>query len=573
VRGERRPGRGTSSARVRSPASVELRYMGLDAVERITRVDFDPAPALLDAASAEFDVALAPRGEQRIFVRLGRTHAASPSAEWTGRTFFRNLRAARRALRSATGRAAAIDTSNAMFREVLRRSAADLYMLVTETDQGPYPYAGTPWFSAPFGRDGLLTALMTLWLDPAIAKGVLRFLAATQATALEPERDAQPGKILHELRQGEMARLREVPFGRYYGSVDATPLFVLLLGEYVRRTGDIALARELWPHAEAALAWIDTYGDPDGDGFVEYARASENGLVNQGWKDSHDAVFHADGSAAGAPIALCEVQAYVYGAKSSAAEVAAALGYTAASSRLGREAQALRARFDAAFWCEDLGAYALALDGEKRACRVVSSNAGHVLLTGLAGTERARRVAQTLLATDCFSGWGVRTLATSAHRYNPMSYHNGSVWPHDNALIALGFARYGLKSAVLKILEGLFDAAAHMPLMRLPELFCGFARRRRNPPTLYPVACAPQAWASTAMMALVRAALGLELAGATNEIAFHDPVLPRFLDELQLRRLRLAGGSADVVVHRDGKRAAAVRVSRCDEAVRVVVRR
>jgi glycogen debranching enzyme len=569
VRGERRPARGASSAIRTSDCSTVLRYMGLDQIERITTLDFDPAPQTLSTERAGFETTLNARQVRRIFMRIG--VPAADAGRWNGRVFYQRMRAARHGLRESSARAASVDSSNSVFNEIARRAVSDLYMLITDTAEGPYPYAGTPWFSTPFGRDGIITALMTLWADPSIAKGVLRFLASTQATAVEPERDAEPGKILHEMRHGEMANLREVPFGRYYGSVDATPLFVLLLGEYFARTGDLHTVRELWPNAQAALTWIDVHGDRDGDGFVEYYRQTKEGLSNQGWKDSQDAVFHRNGQYAEGPIALCEVQAYVYGAKQHASLLAAALGHREQADRLRTQADALREKFEAQFWCEELSVYALALDGAKQPCRVVSSNSGQVLLTGIASAERAKRVAQTLLGPACFSGWGIRTLGMSEPHYNPMSYHNGSVWPHDNGLIALGLARYGHAQETAGIFSAMFDAASYMDLRRLPELFCGFLRRQHNAPTQYPVACSPQAWASATMFALLQATLGLKLSAGSGEISFYRPVLPDFLDRLHVRNVRLNGGSADVLLQRHG-RDVTVTQTRRDGDVSVVMR-
>src|SRR5205807_439085 len=322
--------------------------------------------------------------------------------------------------------------------------------------------------------------------------------------------DAQPGKMLHEMRGGEMAKLREIPFALYYGSVDSTPLFVLLAGLYWKRTGDHETIRALWPAIEAALAWIDGPADADGDGFVEYYRATEQGLANQGWKDSFDAIFHADGRLAEGPIALAEVQGYVYAAKRLAARCARRMGREDTARKLESAAARLADAFEAAFWCPDLGTYALALDGAKRPCRVRSSNAGQVLFTGICAPERAAEIAHDLMRPHFFTGWGIRTVAEGEARYNPMSYHDGSIWPHDNALIALGLARDGLKHSVECVFKGLFDAATYMDLRRLPELFCGFRREKQRGPTLYPVACAPQAWASATPFTLLEAALGLE---------------------------------------------------------------
>jgi glycogen debranching enzyme len=570
VRGRQRARRGQISIDRRSDSSLALRYLGLDGFERVTNLAFEPAPNRLDDAKAIFELRLVPGQGARFVLRIACDQRDQDDA--VARRFYISLRAARRQLRDSSQRAASLDSSNSLFNEMARRSVADLYMLLTDTEYGPYPFAGIPWFSTPFGRDGLLTALFTLWIDPTIARGVLRFLAATQATEVDPERDAEPGKILHEMRDGEMARLGEVPFSRYYGSVDATPLFVLLTGEYFKRTGDLATVRALWPNVRAALQWIDSCGDPDGDGFVEYHRKNADGLINQGWKDSNDAIFHEDGRMAEGPIALCEVQGYVYAAKRHASALAASLGDPAASTTLLQQAETLRERFEAAFWCEELSTYALALDGAKKPCRVIASNAGHALLTGIAAPGRARRVAETLLGGACFSGWGVRTAAVSAARYNPMSYHNGSVWPHDNALIALGLARYGLKTEVLKIFRGLFEAAGYMDLRRLPELFCGFPWRRLNAPTLYPVACSPQAWASASVFALVQASLGIDFDRGADEIRFDRPVLPEFLDQLHLRGLQTRRGVADLLLRRYGGDVA-VNITRRQGNVPIVVSR
>ena len=544
ARGQRRPKRGQTSETKLSATEVKLGYVAVDGRPSGTLVRFWPPPTQLDADRAEYEITLEPH--QRVTVFVQTVCGDTADSPWDGLAFLTAMGKARRARRRLSARAASIETSSSLFNEIARRSVADLYMLMTETEHGPFPYAGTPWFSTPFGRDSIITALFMLWADPTIAQGVLRFLAATQARDFDAFQDAEPGKIIHEVRGGEMARLREVPFGLYYGAVDSTPLFVLLAGEYERRTGDMETIRRLWPNIEAALAWMDTHGDPDGDGFVEYHRKRESGLANQGWKDSSDSISHADGSLATGPIALCEVQGYVYAARQHAARLARRLGKTDLAAKLDREAERLRLRFEAAFWCDEIGSYAMALDGAKQPCRVISSNAGHALFCGIASPERARLVADTLLAPSSFSGWGVRTLATSERRYNPMSYHNGSVWPHDNGLIALGFARYNLKRGVQRIARGLIDAASYDALRRLPELFCGFGRKRRRGPTSYPVACAPQAWAAATPLALVQASLGLLLDHTGNEIRLEKPALPDILNELLLRNLRLGSASADL---------------------------
>ncbi len=392
-----------------------------------------------------------------------------------------------------------------------------------------------------------------LWVDPAIAAGVLRRLARYQATSDAAGGDVDPGKILHEMRAGEMAALGEVPFALYYGSVDATPLFVVLAGRYAERTGDYVLIRELWPAIERALAWIDGPGDRDGDGLVEYARKAETGLANQGWKDSHDAIFHADGRCAEAPIALVEAQGYVYAAKRLAAGCARRLGMADRAGELEAQAEALRERFEEAFWCERLGTYALALDRDKRPCEVLTSNPGHALATGIVQPDRARSVAGGLLQARFFSGWGIRTVAEGEARYNPMSYHNGSIWPHDNAMIAQGFARYGFKAGINVIFEALMQAASYMDQRRIPELYCGFQRRRGRGPTLYPVACSPQAWAASAPFSLLQSMLGLEFDHGLRQIRLVNPSIPRFAGDITIRNLTLGDASADIAVRRDGE--------------------
>ena len=545
VRGTHRERRGTATAQLRGRDQILLNYHGLDDRLRRTVLTFDPPPDRLTTNSATYVLRLGPREMRPIFLAAGCNEIASRPAPFLGA-----LIASRRALREATRGRTSVETSNELFNEMLCRSAADLEMLMTETPQGRYPYAGIPWFSTTFGRDGLITALQMLWWSPDVAKGVLQRLAAYQAKTTDPLADAEPGKILHEMRGGEMAALREVPFGLYYGSVDSTPLFVLLAGLYLERTGDIDMIAALWPAIEAALEWIDGPGDPDRDGFVEYIRAGEQGLVNQGWKDSYDAVFHADGQLAEGAIALAEVQGYVYAAKRMAARCAWRIGRDGVAHRLEAEAAALAARFEAAFWCPEIETYALALDGAKKQCVVRASNAGQVLFTGIADPDRAALVAKGLLRPDFFSGWGIRTVARGEARFNPMSYHNGSVWPHDNALIALGLARYGLKQPIDRIFEGLFHASTYMDHRRLPELFCGFRRQRGHGPTLYPVACAPQAWAAATPFALLQASLGLEFDPFTNEIRLNNPRLPGFLDEVMLRNLQLGSSYVDLRVRR-----------------------
>ncbi len=564
VRGMRRTRRGTFSSRLHPPHEAVLNYLGLDDFVRVTSVYFDPAPTRLSEREAKYLVTLTAHETMAMCIAV-RCNPTAPRPT----PFVRSLLHAHRELRQNAQGAAVVETSNPVFDDILRRSMADLAMLKTETPQGPYPCAGTPWYATTFGRDGLLTALQMLWVDPKIARGVLFRLAALQAKTIDPASDAEPGKILHEVRLGEMATLGEVPFGLYYGSADSTPLFVLLAGLYFEHTGDIRTLRDLWPAIEAALGWIAA-ADRDGDGFVEYFRATESGLANQGWKDSGDAIFHADGRLATGPIALAEVQGYVFAAKRLIARCARRLGLPERADALEAQARQLAVHFERAFWRDDLHMYALALDGAKEPCCVRTSNAGQVLFTGIADPDHAATVARALLAPDLFSGWGIRTVSRRECRYNPMSYHNGSVWPHDNALIAVGLAKIGAKDAVNEIFHGLFDAASYMDLHRLPELFCGFQRPRSRGPTRYPVACMPQAWASAAPFCLLQAALGLEIDPAAAELRLRKPSLPRFLHEVTVRDLLVGDGRVDFTVRRDGS-GVSVSVLRAEGPIEVSV--
>jgi glycogen debranching enzyme len=549
VRGMSRPKKGRRLEDQVEKKSVVLAYQGLDGVIRRTRLECAPQPNEISRSYMNFVLTVNPKDETTIFLTAS---CESGNARRAPLAYDEALEQAELAFHPPQNIAGAcgIDTSNVQFNDWLNRSVADLRMMITETPNGPYPYAGVPWFSTVFGRDGIITALEFLWIDPSIAKGVLAYLAANQAKEVIPEQDAEPGKILHETRKGEMAALGEVPFGRYYGSVDATPLFIILAGAYYERTADRAFIESIWPNIERALTWIDEYGDMDRDGFVEYLKHSSNGLIHQGWKDSKDSVFHADGALAEGPLALCEVQGYVYAAKQYAAQLADLLEKTKTAADLWREADALEEQFERTYWCEDLSTYALALDGKKRPCRVRTSNAGHCLFAGIAAPEHARAASETLSSADSFSGWGVRTVAASEVRYNPMSYHNGSVWPHDNAMIAYGLAQYGFKEVAIKVLTGLFDASQILELRRMPELFCGFSRRPGEGPTLYPVACAPQSWSAAAVFYLLQACLGISIKAPVNQIHISHPVLPEFLREVRIKNLKVGQSSVDLVFQR-----------------------
>lgn len=530
--------------------------LGGDGKRRTTRLVFSQAPILQDTAILRFRWHLPPHARAALTLRV------ECIEQDTAATMQQNVspESANTSTESAAVRIAAwldrlpvIETNHPSLNAWLKRSAADLCSLIAPTPHGPYPYAGVPWYNTAFGRDGILTAFELNWAAPQLSAGVLRFLAATQARELEAARDAEPGKIVHETRLDELAALGEVPFGRYYGAVDGTPLFVALAGDYLKTTDDLALIRELMPSLELALQWIDRYGDIDGDGFVEYAVRANDGLVNQGWKDSIDSISHQNGSLAEAPIALCEVQGYVYAAWTAATYIKRRLGEHGAAKRLHDRARDLKKKFHQAFWLDALGTYALALDRNKRPCAVRASNAGQCLWSGIAARAQSARLARALSDAAMFSGWGVRTLAVGEARFNPMSYHNGSVWPHDNALIAAGLARYGYAQHAARIFSALLDAASASPLNRLPELYCGFARDPTAAPVPYPVACSPQAWAVGSVYLMLAAVLGLKLDGQRREIEFRAPQLPDGVDWLRIANWNVANTRCALEFRRHGE--------------------
>jgi glycogen debranching enzyme len=476
-----------------------------------------------------------------LFIEIGAETAARPTP---GR-FEEALQAACESMKARAEVGAAINTSGRLFDQWLDKSRSDLALLTTELPTGPYPYAGIPWFATPFGRDAIITSLQTLWLNPRLAAGVLGFLAATQSTESSAFRDSEPGKDPLEMRRGEMAALQEVPFGQYYGGVDTTPLFIMLAGAYESSTGDTTLIDGLWPNLLAATAWMESRMERSSSGFIDYARATGSGLLNQAWKDSHDSIFHADGHFPPPPIAVVEVQGYAYSAFRVMSRLAAARADRERSLAWAARARRLRAEIERRFWIPELNFYALAIDGEGQRCGVHASNAGHLLYCGVPSPERGAAVANVLLGERFASGWGIRTLAEGEARYNPMSYHNGTIWPHDTALCAAGIARYLDRAAVIDILSQMFEAATQFA-MRLPELYCGFTRASGQGPTPYPVACIPQAWSCGSVFMLLQACLGLEIHGGRKEVRIEKPRLPIGIEAIKLSDLAVGDARIDL---------------------------
>lgn len=541
VRGYRRRARGALQPPATRPDAITYEYHGLDGEVRWTEVWFATPPDQLTATRAVFNVTLRPR--ERWSTRL--IVAFRPGEKRTGRGDV--AAAVARSYERWLAGCTQVETDNEFFNKVLNRSLRDLRMLWNESAEGlRFPAAGTPWFDTLFGRDALIVGLQTLAFRPEIARETLLTLARWQGRERNPWRDEEPGKILHEYRRGEVAQAGELPFSPYYGSIDATPLFLLLAAEYFAWTADQALLERLRPNLLAAIAWMDQYGDLSGEGYVEYEKHSRRGLVNQGWKDSQDGIPHADGRPASAPVALVEVQGYVYAAKRRLASALQALGERGLGERLTREALALKRKFQKDFWLEALDCYALALDGARQPCRSVSSNAGHALWTGIATAERAHRLVARLQAKDMFSGWGIRTLSERHPSYNPLGYHVGTVWPHDNAIAAFGYKVYGHEEALTDVVTALYEAALCFPDDRLPELFGGQPRDSYPSPVPYPVACRPQAWAAGAFPMLLQALLGLRADAPRGVLYVVRPRLPPWLREVTMRDLRLGQGSVDL---------------------------
>ncbi len=533
--------------------SIIFHYCGLDGVTRNTAVRFSPEPEHVDGTTARWQLPLAP------FKRFQLQCTVVPQVAGkhcrAGRPDFpQQVRSRREAFAAWEERSTHFNSNNRIFEQMLGTSKGDFHALQIPEGKEHVIAAGIPWFATMFGRDSILAAYQSLLLSPRLASETLRVLARFQGDKHDDWRDEQPGKILHEFREGEMTRANEVPFSPYYGSVDATPLWLILLSETYNWNADEQLVADMLPHAYRALEWIERYGDLDGDGFVEYQRRSPRGLANQGWKDSWDAIMHRDGQIAKAPIALCEVQGYVYEAKYRMASLLRAFGDSATADKLKKEATEMARRFEKAYWMPSRGFYALALDGEKRQAQVVSSNPGHLLFTRMLTQERARTITKRFMRPDMFSGWGWRTMSQEERVFNPLSYHRGSVWPHDNSIVAHGMALYEFREPANEIFNALFQAALNFRDYRLPELFCGIERREYDEPVQYPVSCSPQAWASGAVFLFLTSVLGIRPSAPRRELNIVSPTLPPFLDQLNIRNMQVGGSRVDLDFTRRGDR-------------------
>ena len=581
VRGFRREARGTIHEPRWENQVLVLSYTGLDGKERHISISFDPPPSQvwtspappgyvaeqrLDAiypgnTATVKDIIVPPTAHALWEVQL-QPHTPwymnltavpeGPLERQPASLFDADARHLRHDYEEWYSENTRLSTDNEVFNTILSRSLADLRVLIDRVPGGLLPAAGIPWYSVPFGRDSLITGLQTLMFRPDIAAGTLRFLARYQGDKIDPWRDEEPGKILHEIRFGEMAALGEIPHTPYYGTVDATPLFVMLFVELMRWTNDDTVYNQLLPHVWRALEWIDRYGDMDGDGFVEYQTKSRWGLRNQGWKDSWDSLKFPDGKLPEPPIALVEVQAYVYAAKMGMAQLLLHRGDRAGGSRLAQEAQVLKEQFNSAFWMPESGFYAQALDGSKRQVPSIASNVGHALYCGIVDPGRAAQVVSRLMAPDMLCGWGIRTLSSEEPHFNPMSYHNGSVWPHDNGIIAAGMRRYGFHREAAEVMQQVVEAGIRFKMFRLPELYCGFARDLRyySVPAEYPVSCSPQAWAAGAIPHFCQTMLGLYPEARHNSASLRPCLLPG-IERVNVTRMRLGDNTISFQVLKD----------------------
>ncbi len=566
VRGLRRDKRGQLFQPKTDKKTVTLAYIGQDDVWRRTEIEMSQEPdwfrTTLNKVIIGYKLILDPNSRAVLNFRISPV-INKEKKEIPG--FNQAISSQRRSYEKWERSCTTINTDNELFNSVLKRGQNDIRALITSSPHGSIISAGIPWYVAPFGRDSLIAAVQTLPLNHAPARNTLEILARLQGKEENAWRDEEPGKIMHEFRQGELANLGEIPHTPYYGSVDSTPLFLLVMSEYYKWSGDKEFVQKHRDAILAALDWIDRYGDLDGDGFVEYKRKSSRGLINQGWKDSHNAVAYEDGQMARAPIALAEVQAYVYYAKKRMAQVFMDLGENDFSLKLVKEAEKLKEAFNEKFWIADQSFYAIALDGEKNQVKTISSNAGQCLWTGIADHDKAIAVSKRLLNPDMFSGWGIRTVSKDAITYNPMSYHNGSIWPHDNSIIVRGLKRYGRTREAEHVATGIFEAAVYHSYYRLPELFCGFTRRGSNSPVEYPVACSPQAWAAGAIFMILQSILGLTANAPKNILYVNNPTLPKWLNRVSLSNLQVGesrltitfnrqeGGTSFTVPKKEGK--------------------
>lgn len=538
------------------PLGMSIRYKGKDDIPRETHIAWDGQNAKAGPDGLiHFTVDLKPKETKRICFTVtpvlnGRKSEALP--------FEDGLRLLEQSYELWDRDTTSVTSNMASFNELYRRGVQDLRMLMTDVGYGDIPVAGLPWFAVPFGRDSLITSMFMLPLNPDIVKGTLRTLAAYQGTKIDVWRDEEPGKIMHEIRFGELVSTNQSPFSPYYGTVDSTPLFLAVIGEYVRWTGDLALVEELKPNMIRALSWIDRYAEGAEAGFLTYRQEAEKGFPNQGWKDSSNSIVHETGEYAASPIALSEVQGYVYQAKKSLSAIFAKMGDNELADSLEKEASALRAKFEEAFWMEDERFYAVALDKDRRQVRSVTSNPGHLLMTGLPDASRAELVAQRLTEKDMFNGYGIRTMSTEATGYYPMSYHNGSVWPHDNAMILLGFSRLGMKREAGRLISGLLEASRSFEYQRLPELFCGYGDELGSPVS-YPTTCSPQAWAAAVSIVFVQAMLGIHPDVPERKIVL-QPLLPEGFNELAVTHMSIGNGFLSLKLNRTPESGDTVRV-------------